>query len=447
MNTERMDSLFQIWDLTKTINQALEHLKANPNNPQLLQDITDGIQALYSFCQNSPDTSSVLATCYTQIATFSETYSETGFLEKLNSCQEKTATSISFYIVNELTKELKDTPSLNADYANLFFNFWNEAPHNFPAAYLLMFFICNKCNKTAPQESFEYSLKLFEEVPAFLTGEHLPHPDYIYEALPQRTFDCCPICGNTGTPYFRALSYSMNSFEKPHLPVKLWMKCNHCQNLYTWKYPEKLLQLSTHSELILPDEQSHLNTFRTTVPNSFVLNIWSNILNKLRAYTNGTSLLEVGIGEGDLLAVALELGYDIDAVELFPTSATHVSNMLNLPIHCCDFLSYTTEKQYDIITMGDVIEHVTNPPLALQKANQLLKLDGILWLSTPNFESAFTRMIKFQDAMWNEPYHITYFSRRGFEKIAKDAGFEIIEHTISNRYNGSMELVLKKTLN
>ena len=52
--------------------------------------------------------------------------------------------------------------------------------------------------------------------------------------------------------------------------------------------------------------------------------------------------------------------------------------------------------------MGDIIEHVTNPKAALKKAHSLLKETGVLWLSTSNYNSSFTRMMKLKDAMWKE---------------------------------------------
>ena len=94
--------------------------------------------------------------------------------------------------------------------------------------------------------------------------------------------------------------------------------------------------------------------------------------------------------------------------------------------------------------MGDVIEHVTDPEEALRNAYKLLSGDGVLWLSTPNFESSFSRMQKFNDAMWLEPYHITYFCRDSLEALAAKCGFVIREYKVSNRYRGSMELILTK---
>ena len=96
--------------------------------------------------------------------------------------------------------------------------------------------------------------------------------------------------------------------------------------------------------------------------------------------------------------------------------------------------------------MGDIIEHVTDPVKALEKAKSLLEDDGILWLSTPNFESAFSKLHKFEDTMWKTSNHITYFSYQGFKDMAEKCGFSVEEYSVSRRYNGSMELILKKKL-
>ncbi len=91
--------------------------------------------------------------------------------------------------------------------------------------------------------------------------------------------------------------------------------------------------------------------------------------------------------------------------------------------------------------MGDIIEHVTNPKATLKKAHSLLKETGVLWLSTSNYNSSFTRMMKLKDAMWKEPEHISYFSFHGLQALANEVGFVVKEYQVSNRYNGFMELI------
>lgn len=174
------------------------------------------------------------------------------------------------------------------------------------------------------------------------------------------------------------------------------------------------------------------------------LHIWCNILNKIRAYTNGMDLLEVGVGQGHLIAVAQEMGYHVTAVELIESDAQETADLLGIPVICGDFLHLDEQEKVDIITMGDVIEHLQYPVEGLKKAHAMLKENGILWLSTPNFESSFTRLMKAFDPMLCEPYHITYFSYKGLMSILKKVGFELLEYAVSNRYNGSMELLLRK---
>ena len=43
-----------------------------------------------------------------------------------------------------------------------------------------------------------------------------------------------------------------------------------------------------------------------------------------------------------------------------------------------------------------------------------------------------------------EPYHISYFSFAGLRALAEKCGFTVREYQVSNRYNGSMELILTK---
>lgn len=234
----------------------------------------------------------------------------------------------------------------------------------------------------------------------------------------------------------------MADFDYPFEPFKLWMKCESCSNIYTERFPEDFLSLSTHQKDIIPDENNEAAV--SDISSGHTLSIWSDILNKLKIFNSKKALLEVGIGNGELLSVALEMGYDVNAVEIVEESAQRVSNILGIPIHCGDFLCFNTDKTYPIIIMGDVIEHVTDPEAALKKAYDLLDADGVLWLSTPNFESSFTRLRKFTDPMWLEPYHITYFNCDGLSALLEKCGFSVREYAVSNRYNGSMELIVTK---
>ncbi|MBR1886325.1 MAG: class I SAM-dependent methyltransferase [Schwartzia sp.] len=346
-------------------------------------------------------------------------------------------------IYNQLIEMFKDEKYIDYEEAVLLFRFIEQAPRGSLAAYKFLFDICAKSSVALPMESYLYTIKIFEEQPRLLSNPNNIHPEYEYRPSAQRTFEHCPICGGDGTPYYRAFAYYMINFAYPHLPTKLWMKCDKCGNLYTWCYPEDLLAKSNSNEIVYPDARMKYTAMY--VPESKRLSVWCKVLNKVSKLSGGHRLLEVGIGSGECLAVALELGFDTDAVEIDRGTAQRVANILGIPIWRGDFLNYSPDNRYSVITMGDVIEHIIDPEAALTKAWDLLEERGVLWLSTPNFESSFSRMMKFDDAMWLTSNHITYFSLRGIESLIKKCGFEICEYNISERYNGSMELILMKT--
>lgn len=304
-----------------------------------------------------------------------------------------------------------------------------------------IFNILLSMKKSLPFETFEIGMYILERHGKFLSSPKL-HSNYSYSKDKdiQKELQECPICGVEGEPYFTAFSFVMVNFENPHLPFKLWMKCNGCGNCYSRYFDVEYFNMGIEYKKILPNETKVF----LQEPISSVLYIWAEILNKIYKINNNKELLEIGVGKGDLIAVALELGYNVEVVEIVEESAQEISNVLQIPIHNCDFLKFETNKKYSVIIMGDVIEHVTDPRKALLKVHELLDDDGVLWLSTPNFESSFSRLQQENYIMWCEPHHLTFFSKEGLELLLDECGFKVIEYNISQKYKGSMELFIQK---
>lgn len=304
----------------------------------------------------------------------------------------------------------------------------------------LLLDIALRCGLSAPELSFRLILKAFLLFPQLAQGQW---KDYVYkpDAHSQTEFENCPICGGSrGLPYLSAYSCRISSFDPMFLPAKLWMKCPDCGNLYTRYFPSEFLKLGASPVAVEPQKDK----MQMRAANQQILHLWGKILNQIRTYTTGTDLLEVGVGEGYLIAAAREMGYTVTAVELLSSCARETADLLECPIICGDFLHLPEEHTYSILTMGDVLEHLRDPRAGLEKAHRLLKKDRILWLSTPNYESAYAQMTKVSDVMWCEPFHITYFSRAGLYQLLDDVGFEVLEYIISSRYIDSMELIIKK---
>jgi len=105
-------------------------------------------------------------------------------------------------------------------------------------------------------------------------------------------------------------------------------------------------------------------------------------------------ILEIGMGGGDTLVhikqhrLASEV-VGIDIVEL------PGSNQQNPLINKIFFIDLDKEdlpfddNYFDVIIAGDVLEHLIDPWLTMQKLNKVLKIDGHLLVSLPNIRDIY----------------------------------------------------------
>lgn len=439
-NTETLtQTIPQLFELCNTIREAASHGAQEPASvPAMKEDIAAGIRAVEAAGEQlCPEKRPVPAELDTLPAL------DGGQLSRF--VDDWFTHSMGPWLVGQFHQSLLQQQQFSQGNAQTLAH-WilNQLPVSPSDKRRMLLDLGQRCNTWAPEFSWRLMSQVMDSMPPEEQKRTFPHwsgEPYQPGLHPQTELTSCPICGGTGEPYQAALSGRMNNFDTLFLPVKLWMRCQKCGNLYTRYFPTEFLKLGAKPKVLEPTP-NHMVTREVRAAS---LRIWSDILNQIRSYTDGKALLEVGVGQGHLIAVAQEMGYDVSAVELIEAEAQETADLLRLPVICGDFLHLEEDRKVDIITMGDVIEHLQRPMDGLKKAHALLRENGILWLSTPNFESSFTRMMKGFDPMWNEPYHISYFSKKGLLCLLGQVGFELLEYSVSNRYNGSMELLLRKT--
>jgi len=96
-------------------------------------------------------------------------------------------------------------------------------------------------------------------------------------------------------------------------------------------------------------------------------------------------VLEVGCGDGALLASLRDFGVNANGLEPDPEGARFVRNQFDLPVLCstleqADFGG----QQFDSVVAAHVLEHVDNPVEFLIAAHRLLRPEGIVFLEVPN---------------------------------------------------------------
>ncbi|ADJ28054.1 sulfotransferase [Nitrosococcus watsonii] len=98
--------------------------------------------------------------------------------------------------------------------------------------------------------------------------------------------------------------------------------------------------------------------------------------------------------------------------------------------------------QFDVIFMGQSIEHVDNPVRVLRRLRLLLAPGGVLVVSTPNLDSRQINWFGPTWAHWHAPYHRYIFSRKGLLALARQTGLHpVCFKTFSHCYWTAMSLM------
>ncbi len=284
-----------------------------------------------------------------------------------------------------------------------------------------------------PMLAYKLYYNAFSAMPniaKYVYVEKHPNRDYVFDGKKDEE-EClaCPLCGNTGItpkwcyPLPEAAGY--NSFFNP---IRLWMYCEPCHHMFARHFPKKLFFLNDSPRS----------------PNHAFFNYYSEILGRISQYASGMTLFEVGVGASECLLAAREIGFDAFGIDVIEKHVRMAREKYGLNAETADFVEYETGARFDVIIMGDVLEHVSDPVLAIRKAESLLKDDGALWVSTPNFDSAFSIVSGHKDPMKRQQYHVNYFSRESFYKLLAACGLMPVDYTISGHYNGSMEVIAVK---
>ncbi|MFC3678319.1 class I SAM-dependent methyltransferase [Ferrovibrio xuzhouensis] len=82
-------------------------------------------------------------------------------------------------------------------------------------------------------------------------------------------------------------------------------------------------------------------------------------------------------------------------------------------------------KQFDLVVMNQVIEHIPEPGALLNVVKSRLKPDGRLILSFPNAGSLARLLSGRKWINWHVPYHQHHFSLKSFSRLASQHGYRV----------------------
>jgi len=263
-----------------------------------------------------------------------------------------------------------------------------------------------------------------------------PYQDHTCSGVyDQEEATSCPVCGETSASLMQVVNCLTSVTYHPALaPVRRWLCCDTCGHGYVSPRPtsaalEQVYSMTPPETLLGVDY--------------YPMSRYSDIVHRFWEIMPGGELLDIGAAQCYMASVAMDYGYTATAMDLLPRYKEFADRV------GCEFIlgDVTTydfgDRQFDIVTAGDVIEHVLDPVSVIQRMAKLLRPTGLLWLSTPNHEGAWTRTIRDKDPMWTESQHVQFFSLRSLKRLMADCGLTVVDYRMSQHWLGCAQVIAR----
>lgn len=153
-------------------------------------------------------------------------------------------------------------------------------------------------------------------------------------------------------------------------------------------------------------------------------------------------ILDVGCGNGEMVGLMLNKGYDAYGIENSEATVQHAQAYLGQRIRHGDFETMPVENTYDAVTFYHVLEHLANPRHILEKAHQLLSEDGLLLIEVPNIQSLGFWLFRKRWYSLDIPRHLYHFSAETLGEMLTQNQFEVISTSFFSLRNSPASWVV-----
>lgn len=265
------------------------------------------------------------------------------------------------------------------------------------------------------------------------------HDATVSDSYPMVKVDQCPVCGSaTREQIYVGTTIGHPCYHEGLAPYLCWVQCKNCPHVYA-KEQNRIEILfggpkrSTDHALDQGD-QRYENDY--------------NSISHLAKMKPGGRTLEIGVGNGTRMAALRDLGLIVTGIELQPEVASRFTQ-LGFNIEVGDFIDHEPSDGftgYDVVVVGDVIEHLPDLQAGMTKLANLTLSGGLLWISTPIFDNFVLeqRRRTGTDPYFHELEHWHYFCRASLLHLMNQHGFQLLSQGFSRTFIGSVEFTFSK---
>lgn len=245
----------------------------------------------------------------------------------------------------------------------------------------------------------------------------------------------CPLCGSAKSGRYA------RDFYKLGRQVYSLLRCKQCGLVFVSPFPSEKDIAAMYSGSYFDDcYDSGMSSAGYFENREKLTERYRKVLAGIMRYKRSGKLLEVGCAGGIFLELAKKQGFEPEGVEI---SAEMSAKALGFKVFTGTLeQAKFPSSSFDIVYMGHVLEHVTNPKAMVKEAFRVLRSNGLLVVEVPAFVNSFYYLLLrafysiiplaplpfFKIApkgKYLKPYHLLEFSPRTLKMLLQRQGFRV----------------------
>jgi 2-polyprenyl-3-methyl-5-hydroxy-6-metoxy-1,4-benzoquinol methylase len=149
------------------------------------------------------------------------------------------------------------------------------------------------------------------------------------------------------------------------------------------------------------------------------------LLQKYCGDLSDKKILDVGCGNGYCLMALKETGAQCFGSEFSKKWRSFAMEKTGVTVYE-EPLEHFPQRDFDVLTLFDVIEHIEKPVPFMEAAGRLLKPGGRVLIYTPNFDSFSIRVMGKYSNHISPHGHLIFFNRKALDYLGHKTGFRIV---------------------
>jgi 2-polyprenyl-3-methyl-5-hydroxy-6-metoxy-1,4-benzoquinol methylase len=221
----------------------------------------------------------------------------------------------------------------------------------------------------------------------------------------------CPVCGSTQ----RRTEFSKHSVEM--------VCCLKCATRYSSQIAADLNDVYQNPAYVVytrEDTDEHYNYRRERFGRERV-----GILEKHCGDLSDKNILDVGCGNGYFLSVAMEKCPNCYGAEFSEKLRAFTQLKTGLTVFK-ENLDELPKRDFDIITLFDIIEHIPDPVSFMKSVDGILNPGGFILIFTPNFDSFSIKVMGHYSSIVDPTEHIVLFTLPSLRFLANSLNYDVV---------------------